>query len=146
MLSGGERSDLKGRTSPLAEDDLESWGNKEHENEPQVGEEVLENVDTPRVRNSTVEVVEDLQEDKDVEQHANIFLGSFRRGVFSLEVCIVPHRLAEQGANYQSEDLVDGDSVDLSPHDRSQDVLAFFKRGLPNNGGAWPFGGQGQSS
>ena len=60
MLLTSQREYCERIASPLAEDDLQGWCDKEDTHKVQVREEVWENVNVLGARNSAVQVVENL--------------------------------------------------------------------------------------
>lgn len=82
----------------MAEDDLEKDSSEPDNEKERIGEEVLENIDGLRVRNSAIEIIEELHEYVDIEQHANVLLAFFVTGVILTISSIIPHALSEPNA------------------------------------------------
>lgn len=82
----------------MAEDDLENDSAEPDNEKERIGKEVLENIDGLRVRNSAIEVVEELHEYVDIEQHANVLLAFIVTGVIFAVSSIIPHALSETDA------------------------------------------------
>lgn len=95
MLTGSESSHLEGVSSPLAENNLENASADPDNERERIGKEVLENIDGLRVRNSAIEIVEELHEYVDIKQHANVLLAFIVTGVILAVSSIVPHALSE---------------------------------------------------
>lgn len=79
----------------MAEDDLENDSAEPDNEKERIGKEVLENIDGLRVRNSAIEIIEELHEYVDIEQHANVLLAFIVTGVILTISSIIPHGLSE---------------------------------------------------
>lgn len=126
VLVHGKRDEHEGFSSDLDDDDLEDEDTGHDEEEEIVIEEVFKDIKLLLLELTSVEKVEDLQEDKDIEEDTQV-----------LSVGLVPliHSQAQRTRhaedlvtfeeyNVQDCDLVDRTEDDASPHLRVDDVLA----------------------